>query len=144
MNRISRLIVGILLILSSTLIACGSENKEKSMYQMISMEEAAQVFETEGDYLILDVRHADEFTQGHIPGAINIDNDSIGTEEINALPDKSQTIYVYCRSGNRSKQAAQKLTELGYSNIIEFGGIQDWTGEIEQNEEEVLDEIIKD
>ena len=87
---------------------------------------------TEGDYVILDVRRADEFLQGHIPGAVNIANEDIIDTEPEMLKDKNQTIYVYCRSGNRSKQAAQKLAAMGYTNIIEIGGIKDWTGEIEK------------
>ena len=89
--------------------------------------------ETETDYLILDVRREDEYLQQHIPGAINIPNESIGTEEIPDLPRKDQLILVYCRSGNRSKQAAGKLAALGYTNIVEFGGIIDWPGEVETN-----------
>ena len=66
----------------------------------------------------------------HIPGAVNIPNEAIGTDEIPELPDKDQLILVYCRSGNRSKQASQKLAELGYSNVLEFGGINSWPGEV--------------
>jgi rhodanese-related sulfurtransferase len=76
------------------------------------------------------VRRPDEFATGHIPSAINIPNESIGSEEISALPDKQQLILVYCRSGRRSKEAADKLVKLGYTNVVEFGGIQDWKGEI--------------
>lgn len=95
------------------------------------MEEAKKVFASTGDYIILDVRRADEFAGGHIPGAINIANEDIIDTEPEELPDKNQTIYVYCRSGNRSKQASAKLAAMGYTNIIECGGIIDWTGEIE-------------
>ena len=84
---------------------------------------------SQSGYIILDVRRVDEFSAGHIPGAINIPNESIGNEEISALPDKGQLILVYCRSGNRSKQASEKLAALGYTNIVEFGGIMDWPGE---------------
>ena len=101
-------------------------------YTSIDMETAKGIFETEGDYMILDVRRADEFADGHIPGAINVANEDIQDVEPAELPDKNQTIYVYCRSGNRSKQAASKLAAMGYTNIIEFGGIMDWTGEIER------------
>ena len=101
-------------------------------YTSIDMETAKGIFETEGDYMILDVRRADEFADGHIPGAINVANEDIQDVEPDELPDKNQTIYVYCRSGNRSKQAASKLAAMGYTNIIEFGGIMDWTGEIER------------
>ena len=82
-------------------------------------------------YILLDVRRADEFATGHIPGAVNLPNEQIGKSEIPSLPDKNQTIYIYCRSGNRSKQAADKLLALGYTNLIEFGGILDYTGELE-------------
>lgn len=101
-------------------------------YTKITMTEAKEIFATDGDYIILDVRRADEFAEGHIPGAINIANEDIGTTEPELLQDKEQTIYVYCRSGNRSKQASSKLAAMGYTNIIEFGGIIDWTGEIER------------
>lgn len=105
---------------------------DKAAYRQISMEEAVTMMAQEADYIILDVRRADEYAGGHIPGAINIANESIGTDEIPELPDKDQLILVYCRSGNRSKQAAQKLVDLGYTKIVEFGGILDWTGEIEE------------
>ncbi len=78
------------------------------------------------------MRRADEFAAGHIPGAINVANESIGTAEIPELPDKDQLILVYCRSGRRSKEASQKLADLGYTNIVEIGGILDWPGEIEK------------
>ena len=79
--------------------------------------------------IILDVRTAEEYSEKHIPGAINIPNKTIGADDIPELPDKDQLILIYCRSGNRSKQAADKLVKLGYTNIVEFGGINDWTGE---------------
>lgn len=102
------------------------------VYTSITMDEAREIFQTEGEYLILDVRRADEFAEGHIPGAINIANEDIKSFEPKELQDKEQTIYVYCRSGNRSKQAATKLAAMGYTNIVEFGGIIDWTGDIEK------------
>lgn len=98
----------------------------------ISMEDAKEIFKNTGSYIILDVRRADEYVGGHIPGAINIANESITDTEPEGLPDKNQTIYVYCRSGNRSKQAAGKLVAMGYKNIFEIGGIIDWDGEIEK------------
>ena len=75
------------------------------------------------------VRTTEEYKEKHIPNAINIPNETIGREEISELPDKEKLILVYCRSGNRSKQAAKKLADLGYTNIVEFGGINDWAGE---------------
>ena len=76
-------------------------------------------------------RQTEEYEEKHITGAVNLPNETIKTEEITQLPDKEQLILVYCRSGNRSKQASQKLADLGYTNIVEFGGIKDWTGETE-------------
>ena len=101
-------------------------------YTSITMEDAKEIFQEKGDYLIVDVRRADEFAEGHIPGAINIANEDIVSSEPAELPDKDQVIYVYCRSGNRSKQASEKLAAMGYTNIVEFGGILDWTGEVER------------
>ena len=105
---------------------------EVEEYTSITMEEAKKVFAEKGDYLILDVRRADEFAEGHIPGAINVPNEEILTEEPEELPDKDQVIYVYCRSGRRSKEASEKLAAMGYTNIIECGGILEWTGETEK------------
>ena len=110
------------------LAGCGAQSEE-STYRQINAEEAATMMEEESSYIILDVRNAEEYSEKHIPGAINIPNETIGTEDIPELPDKEQLILVYCRSGNRSKQAAEKLVKLGYTNIVEFGGINDWTGE---------------
>ena len=98
-------------------------------YRQINMREAIAIMENETEYIILDVRTPSEFTDKHIPGAINVPNETIGTAQIPELPDKDQLILVYCRSGNRSKQASQKLVALGYTNIVEFGGINDWPGE---------------
>ena len=106
----------------------------KNTYRQITSDEAAALMDekNESEYIILDVRRPDEFAAGHIPGAINVPNESIGTDAIPELPDKSQLILVYCRSGRRSKEAAEKLVGLGYTNIVEFGGILDWKGEIER------------
>ena len=112
-----------------TITACGSE--EAADYQRISMEEAVELMETEENYIILDVRTAEEYSDGHIPGAVNVPNETIGSDEIPELPDKEQMILVYCRSGNRSRQASEKLAEQGYTNVLEFGGINDWKGELE-------------
>jgi len=103
--------------------------EEELGYRIVSMDEVIAIMEEESGYIILDVRTAEEFEERHIPGALNIDNEKIGTEEIRELPDKDQMILVYCRSGNRSKQASAKLAALGYTNIVEFGGINDWPGE---------------
>ena len=94
-------------------------------YTQISQEEAKQMMEQDGTQIIVDVRTQEEYNSGHIPGAICIPNESIETEQPEELPDLDQIILIYCRSGNRSKQAAQKLFNMGYTNIYE-----DWTGEV--------------
>lgn len=120
-----------LLLLSALLLlsGCTAPEEEADSYRQINMDEAVSLMQEESGYIILDVRRPDEFAEKHIPGAVNIPNETIGTGEIPALPDKDQLILVYCRSGNRSKQASEKLVALGYTNVVEFGGIIDWTGE---------------
>ena len=108
------------------LTGCGAQSSETS-YRQISMEEAVTMMEEETGYIILDVRTAQEYSEKHIPGAINIANESIGTEDIPELLDKDQLILVYCRSGNRSKQASEKLVKLGYrllgAQIVGYKGV---------------------
>lgn len=118
-------------ILLSTLLlsGCVASQPSSRTYRQITMEEAVVMMEKESDYIILDVRTPAEFAEKHIPNAINVPNETIASAEIAELPDKHQLIMVYCRSGRRSKQAAEKLVALGYTNIVEFGGINDWTGE---------------
>lgn len=111
------------------LIAGCAAPAQESGYRQVTAEEAIALMEKESGYIILDVRTVQEYSEKHIPNAVNIPNESIGTEEIPALPDKNQLILVYCRSGNRSKQASEKLAALGYTNIVEFGGINSWPGE---------------
>ena len=123
MKRIIPFLMALLL-----LAGCGAQSEE-STYRQVNAEEADSMMEEESGYIILDVRTAQEYSEKHIPGAINLPNETIGTEDIPELPDKEQLILVYCRSGNRSKQAAEKLVKLGYTNIVEFGGINDWTGD---------------
>ena len=108
----------------------GASNNQTNTYRQISMDEAMKMMAEERGYIILDVRRPDEFAAGHIPNAINVPNETIGTAEISELPDKNQLIMVYCRSGRRSKEASEKLVKLGYTNIVEFGGILDWKGDI--------------
>ncbi len=99
-------------------------------YKQISQEEAAEMMSRDDGHIIIDVRRQDEFGSGHIRDAVCIPNETIGTEPPEQLADKQQIILVYCRSGNRSKQAAQKLADMGYANVYEFGGIITWTGDI--------------
>ena len=145
------IISAITAVLTLTLCACGGDsddsaekgngtvntdtneimnNEQTNTYRQISMDEAVKIMAEEHDYIILDVRTPQEFAEKHIPNAINIPNENIGTSEIPELPDKKQLILVYCRSGNRSKQASSKLVKLGYTNIVEFGGINDWHGDV--------------
>ena len=115
------------------LAGCGAQSEE-STYRQVNAEEADSMMEEESGYIILDVRTAQEYSEKHIPAAINIPNETIGTEDSQELPDREQRILVYCRSGNRSKQGSEKLVKLGYTNIVEFGGINDWTGETVRGE----------
>lgn len=99
-------------------------------FSIISQDEAKQMMQKEDGHIVLDVRRIDEYNSGHIPGAVCIPNETIETTPPAGLPDLDQIILIYCRSGNRSKQAAQKLSDMGYTHLYEFGGIIDWTGEI--------------
>ena len=116
-------------LLALLLLAGCAAQTEEVAYRQITAEEAAVMMEEESGYIILDVRTAEEYSEKHIPGAINLPNETIGTGKIPELPDQEQLILVYCRSGKRSKQTAEKLVKLGYTNVVEFGGINDWTGE---------------
>ncbi len=95
----------------------------------VTPEEAIEIMTKEEGYIILDVRRPDEFEERHIPNAINVPNESIGIKSISELPDKNQLILIYCRRGRRSKIAANKLVLLGYTNLVEFGGINEWPGD---------------
>ena len=124
----------ILLLLAVMLFtACwqGNKNGQEAAYMNITAEEAKQIMESREGYIILDVRTQEEYDQGHIPGAIVISHEEIAEKAEEVLTDKDQLILVYCRSGRRSKIAAEALAELGYTNIKEFGGIIDWPYEVE-------------
>ena len=105
---------------------------EKAMYEQITAEEAKKIMDSGEEHIILDTREQDEFDEGHIPGAILIPYTEIENKAEEMLHDKDKLILVYCRSGRRSKIAAESLSKLGYTNIKEFGGIIDWTYEIEK------------
>ena len=124
----------ILLLLAVMLLtACGQakENDREAVYVNITAEEAKEIMDTEDSYIILDVRTQEEYDQGHIPGAVLIPDTEIEAKAEEVLTDKDQLLLVYCRSGRRSKLAAEALVELGYTNIKEFGGIIDWPYEVE-------------
>lgn len=110
------------------------DGMERSYFQ-ISQEEAAEMMQKDDGHLIVDVRTREEYARSHIPGAICLPNEEIGNTQPEALPDLNQTLLVYCRSGRRSKEAAQKLFDIGYTNVYEFGGIIDWTGDLVSGEE---------
>lgn len=131
MKKWSLLILGLLLLLT----ACSSptKNNQEMVFLNITAEEARNLMDSEKDRIILDVRSREEYDQGHIPGAILIPDTEIEAKAADLLPDKDQLILVYCRSGRRSKLAAQSLADLGYTNIREFGGILDWPYEVVQD-----------
>ena len=112
-----------------TSVFLASKN-DKNSYTQIDQETAKLMMDIEDGHVVVDVRRQDEFDEGHIPGAICIPNESIIDTQPEELPDLDQIILVYCRSGRRSKEASQKLADIGYTNVYEFGGIIDWTGEI--------------
>ena len=125
----------LLISVAALLVLAACKKKEDNMvdgdgydrsYKQISMEEAEDMMRRNDNHIIVDVRTKEEYEEGHIPGAINIPNESIEGERPERLNDLDRIILIYCRSGNRSKQASQKLVELGYTNIVEFGGINDW------------------
>ena len=122
----------ILLLAAILLTACGQTNgkEQEAMYVNITAQEAKTIMDNEEGYVVLDVREQDEYDAGHIPGAILIPYTQIEEKANEILPDQDQLILVYCRSGRRSKIAAEALVELGYTNIKEFGGIIDWPYEV--------------
>ena len=141
-------ILAVFAVLCMLLTACGngtssSEGAQSEVqtttassaatYQQITQEKAKEMMQAEDGHIIVDVRRQDEYDSGHIPDAILIPNESIGTEQPKELPDLDQVILIYCRSGRRSKEASQKLADMGYTNIYEFGGIIDWMGEVVTN-----------
>ena len=125
----------IILVLALMLLtACGQEKEKpqkEEAYMNITAQEAKNLMDSEEGYVILDVRTQEEYAQGHIPGAILIPDYEISTKAEELLPDQNQLILVYCRSGRRSKLAAEALVKLGYTNIREFGGIIDWPYAVE-------------
>ena len=121
--------VAVLLLFLCLLSGCGTAWESTNAYRQVNTQEAVDLMDGETDYIILDVRTREEYESAHIPGAICVPNETIGDEDIPELPRKDQLILVYCRSGNRSKQAAGKLAKLGYTNVLEFGGINSWPGQ---------------
>lgn len=126
------LILASLLLLVScqnTVTNDSEEEEATAVYRKISAEEAKGMMDEEG-YMIVDVRELSEYAEGHIPGAVLVPLGTIQSEDLTLLPDKDQKLLLYCRSGNRSGQAAKKLVSLGYTNVYDFGGIVDWPYEV--------------
>ena len=135
MNRTIYVILIIIAIAVGVILMLNRKEQyieNEGIIKHVSMDDIVEIMNENKNYIILDVRTIAEYNEGHIPNAICIPNETIGSNTISELPDKEQLILVYCRSGNRSKQAAEKLKKLGYTNLIEFGGIIDWKGEIER------------
>lgn len=125
------------LLLSLVLLSACSTQQDKgdspppeNSYIQISAEQAKTIMDEQEDYILLDVRTQGEFVEGYIEGAVLIPDTEIKRRAEEELPDKDAIILVYCRSGNRSKRAAEALADLGYTNVQEFGGITDWPYEI--------------
>lgn len=129
-------ILGAIILLFSSITGCFSQNalnNKQATFKSVSMKEGLSLMSKDKNYILLDVRRIDEYSSGHIPGAILHTNENMtkdNTEKL--LKNKNQNIYVYCRSGRRSKEACKKLIEYGYKNIIEIGGIMDYTGPLEK------------
>ena len=127
MKRVILLILAVVMMLSG----CALTNSSASAsYQQITQEEAKEMMKKDDGHIIIDVRRQDEYDEGHIPGAVLIPNESIKDKQPEELPELDQIILVYCRSGRRSKEASQKLADIGYTHVYEFGGINTWSGEI--------------
>ena len=115
--------------LSKTKKDTSEDTTDKAAYHKISAEEAYEMM-TSQEVVVVDVRTREEYDGGHIENAVLVPNESIGSEMPEALPDKEATLLIYCRSGRRGKQAAEKLLSLGYQNVYDFGGVIDWPYEL--------------
>lgn len=129
MKRLAFILIAAVILLTGCSIG-GTGNS--ASYHQIAQEEAKEMMTKNDGHVIVDVRRQDEYDEGHIPGAVLIPNESITDKQPEQLPDLNQVILIYCRSGRRSKEASQKLADMGYTNIYEFGGINTWSGEIEK------------
>lgn len=127
MKRLAIIFFAIIVLLSGCAQPSGSTT---ASYKQITQEDAKEMMTKDDGHIIVDVRRQDEYDEGHIPDAVLIPNESITDKQPDELPDLNQIILVYCRSGRRSKEASQKLADIGYTNVYEFGGINTWTGEI--------------
>ncbi len=133
----------LLLIMSQSIFASGQKEAKqvedttimeapKAEYHKIDAKTAKAAFDTQDDIIIVDVRTVAEFNTGYIAGAVNIPLDVVEESVMEQYPNKDQKLYVYCRSGNRSSQAAKLLVKQGYTNVYDFGGINNWTYGVEK------------
>ncbi|MDU6011763.1 MAG: rhodanese-like domain-containing protein [Slackia sp.] len=113
-------------------IDAGAGNADAPGFRQATAQEAKELMDSEEDFIIVDVRTAGEYDEGHVPGAVLLPLDTLAEKAESALTDKDQLILVYCRSGNRSRQAAETLASLGYTNVVDFGGISSWPYDIEK------------
>lgn len=130
MKKLRGLIFMLLTTLSLFGLTACQDSGNNASYEQITPQQAKTIMDTEGDYIIIDARTEEEFTEGHIEGAIMIPEYEIAESAEKELPDKNALILVYCRSGRRSKIASDELVRLGYTNVKEFGGIIDWPYEV--------------
>ncbi|MBR6549299.1 MAG: rhodanese-like domain-containing protein [Clostridia bacterium] len=127
------ILVVLCVVLSFGLLGCVKQKSDSAIpikYRQINVQEAKEIMDSTDDYVLLDVRTVQEYDEGHIAGAVLIPYDEIPQKADVVLPQKDRLILIYCRSGRRSKIAAQSLVDMGYTNIVEFGGINDWPYEI--------------
>jgi rhodanese-related sulfurtransferase len=94
--------------------------------QKITPEQGLSLLTGSEPYILVDVRRPDEYETSHIPGAILIPNETITNSRPSLLPDPDAVIIVYCRTGHRSGIAAKKLVKMGYTHILDLGGIVNW------------------
>lgn len=134
MKKISFLFLFSILVLSSC-TAKEAKTKEAVVhtFKSVSMQEGLKLMANDKNFILLDVRTPEEFVSGHIPGAVQLTNETFTKEDAEkVIKNKERTVYVYCRSGRRSKQSSQKLVEFGYTNVIEIGGILEYAGKLER------------
>lgn len=127
------ILIPILFLTSCKTKEIKSKEAKVNTFKSVPMEEGLKLMANGKDFILLDVRTLEEYADGHIPGALQLTNETFTKQDAeNLLKDKAQTIYVYCRSGRRSKQSSQKLVDFGYTNVIEIGGILDYSGVVEK------------
>lgn len=127
------ILISILFLTSCKAKEIKSKEDKVNTFKSVSMKEGLKLMASDNNFFLLDVRTPEEFAAGHIPGALQLTNEIFTKQDAEKLlKDKSQTIYVYCRSGRRSKQSSQKLIDFGYTNVIEIGGILDYNGPVEK------------